>query len=403
VPPPQFRLVARSLRALNGPSDMAPALPDSFAGWIGTALAAAAAAYAWVALAAGGRGARSNEPLARGGPAQPVSVLKPLHGAEPGLYENLRSFCAQTHPRFQILFGVRDSGDPAAGIVRRLQSEFPEGDLQLVVDPRVHGTNPKVGNLLNLAPHARHPWLVIADSDIAVAPDYLARVTAPLADPDVGVVTCLYRGAARGGYWAVLGAMFIDEWFVPSARVAHAFGSRRFGFGATLAVRKDVLAEAGGFEALKDRLADDFWLAEFTRRAGRRTLLSDVIVATDVTEDSLAALWRHEVRWMRTIRGVAPAGFAFSFVTCTLPVLALGAAFAGSRLGWFLAGFGAAGRLLLSARQAPAGQAGLRLLLAPIRDALLIAEWAAAHLVSRVRWREQVFHANREGRPASPS
>ncbi len=128
---------------------------------------------------------------------KPVSVLKPLCGNEPGLYDNLRSFCVQTHPAYQLLFGVRDAADDAIAVVRRLQAEFPAVDMQLVIDPQVHGANLKVSNLRNMLPHARHEWLVLADSDISVPADYLVRVTGPLAKPDVGIVTCLYRGVPR--------------------------------------------------------------------------------------------------------------------------------------------------------------------------------------------------------------
>jgi len=151
----------------------------------------------------------------------------------------------------------------------------------------VHGANLKVSNLRNMEPYARHNWLVLADSDIRVSSDYLARVTMPLAGPSVGVVTCLYRGVARKGFWSHLGTLFIDDWFAPSVEVTHALGSTRFSFGSTIALRRAALNAAGGFEALSDVLADDFWLGEFTRRQGLHTVLSDVVVTTDVDDESL--------------------------------------------------------------------------------------------------------------------
>jgi ceramide glucosyltransferase len=235
-----------------------------------------------------------------------------------------------------------------------------------------------------MLPHARHGWLVVADSDIAVAPDYLARVTAPLADAGTGVVTCLYRGRALAGFWSGLGAQFIDDWFAPSVRIARAAGSRRFAFGATLAVRRETLAAIGGFAALSGRLADDFWLGELARRQGLATVLSDVVVSTDVTEDSLAALWAHEIRWLRTIRSLNRTGFAFVFVTFTWPMLLLGLALAPhpAMLAMALAG--------VLARSALAGSAAAALR-APLRDTLLLAEWAAALFGSRVRWRGEIL------------
>jgi ceramide glucosyltransferase len=147
----------------------------------------------------------------------------------------------QDHPQFQLLFGVRDADDPALDVVRRLQVEFPQLEIVIVADARIYGPNLKVSNLMNLLPQARHDWLVIADSDIAVAPDYLTRVVRPLARAEVGVVTCLYRGRAIGGMWALLGKQFIDDWFAPSVLLVRLFGSTSFGFGATLALRRDTL------------------------------------------------------------------------------------------------------------------------------------------------------------------
>lgn len=375
---------------------------------IGTCLAAAAAGYACFAIYAVLNGVRRASDAALEGlrasvcpgtAPRPVSVLKPLCGDEPGLYENLRSFCVQTHPVFQLLFGVRDAADDAIAVVRRLQAEFPAVDIQLVIEPQVYGTNLKVSNLLNMLPQARYDWLVLADSDIGVSSDYLSRVTAPLADPGVGVVTCLYRGVPRTGLWSRFGALFIDDWFAPSVQVSHALGSTRFSFGSTIALRRDALEAAGGFEALNDVLADDFWLGEFTRLQGLRTVLSNVVVTTDVTDDSLATLWAHELRWLRTIRAAAPAGFALTFVTFTFPVLAAGLALAHTGLCLALAGIGATARLVLHYLQrqwrlepAPAYE----VLLLPLRDTLLFGGWVASHTGSRVRWRNQVLDATIE-------
>lgn len=340
-------------------------------------------------------------------PAQPVSVLKPLHGAEPNLYGNLRGFCAQAHPQFEIVFGIQDPADPAIEVVTRLRAEFPNVAIALVVDPRMHGANRKVGNLINMLPQARHDWLVIADSDISVPPDYLARVTAPLLDRDVGVVTCLYRGIARGGLWSQLGRLFIDDWFAPSVRLAHRFGSTRFAFGSTLALRRETLAAIGGFEALKDLLADDFWLGEFTRRAGRTTVLSDLTVGTDVEEDDFMPLWTHELRWLRTIRSVAPAGFAMTFICFTSPVLLAGLLLAPTASNVALAMLGLAARILLNLRQRHRGD-GHRdtapwwrdVALIPLRDTLLLLEWGVALSGWNVQWRGETLHARDNHPPA---
>ncbi|KVE25364.1 ceramide glucosyltransferase [Burkholderia singularis] len=366
--------------------------PVSFVEWVLLALICAACAYA--AFAAFAPAPRVPRTAARDG-FEPVSVLKPLCGFEPHLYENLATFCEQRHPRYQLLFGVASAADPAVAVVRRLIAAYPETDIELVIDARVYGKNLKVSNLVNLAERARYGRIVIADSDIAVEPDYLTRVSAPLADPSVGVVTCLYHARSVGGFWARIGAQFVDAWFAPSVRITHFGGSSRFGFGATLALTRATLDKIGGFHALKDELADDYWLAELPRRFGLRTVLSEVIVATDVTEAKVVPLWLRETRWLRTIRSLNPAGFAFLFITFTAPWLATGAWLA-VRLNGSAAGVAAAAavalgtfaRLALHAR----GSAGVRafwrdLPLVPVRDALLALEWLAAVFGTQVVWR----------------
>jgi ceramide glucosyltransferase len=332
-----------------------------------------------------------------------VSVLKPLCGAEPRLYANLATFCTQTHPSYQLLFGVASAADPAVCVVRNLMRAYPERDIELVIDATLHGSNRKVGNLINLASRARHDIFVIADSDIAVEPDYLTRVTSPLADANVGVVTCIYRARRVGGFWARMGVLFIDKWFAPSVYLANWLGVKRFGFGATIAVTRDALMRSGGFEALRDCLADDYWLAERVRALGLRTVLSEVLVATDVIERDLPALWRRETRWLRTIRSVNPLGFAFLCLTFTTPWLltsallslgfdSSGADFAQSTADTIVdlsTSFGLSARLLLHWRSARSMRAFWRdLPLLPLRDALMWLQWCAACFGSSVLWRD---------------
>ncbi|VXB43530.1 putative glycosyltransferase [Burkholderia sp. 8Y] len=332
----------------------------------------------------------------------PVSILKPLCGAEPRLYANLETFCTQTHPSYQLLFGVAHASDAAAGVVRRLARAYPDRDIELVIDATTHGSNRKVANLINLSGHAKHDVIVIADSDIAVEPDYLMRVTAPLADASVGVVTCLYRARCIGGIWARLGSLFIDEWFVPSVYVANALGYGRFGFGATLALTRETLEKIGGLEALRDCLADDFWLAERARVIGLRTVLSDVVVTTDVIEGDLPSLWRRETRWLRTIRSINPLGFACLCITFASPWLLtsalLGVSFdtSGTDLAQSTAdaivdistSLGISARLLLHSRSARSWRAFWRdLPLIPLRDGLMWLAWFAALFGSSVVWR----------------
>ncbi|QAU24777.1 glycosyltransferase [Dyella sp. M7H15-1] len=365
---------------------------------LGIGLTFAATGYACVALWAIGKARRTITDSTQ--KPQPVTVLKPLHGAEPRLYENLHSFCLQAHPDYQLVFGVQKQDDPALAVIQRLREEFPRHAIALAVDSRVYGSNHKVSNLMNMLPHAQHDWLVLADADINVPVDYLTRVTAPLADPGVGIVTCLYYGIPGPSFWSRLGRLFIDDWFAPSVRLSHAFGSTRFAFGSTIALRRDALQTIGGFEALCDTLADDFWLGELTRRAGLRTVLSEVVVGTDVGESQLKALWSHELRWLRTIRSIAPAGFAMTFVCFTSPLLLLGMCLAPGPITTGLALLGGAARVLLhflQRRTSDRAFAWHEVLLIPLRDTLLLMEWAAALAGWQVRWRGQVMHARSGG------
>ncbi|HEX3378957.1 MAG TPA: bacteriohopanetetrol glucosamine biosynthesis glycosyltransferase HpnI [Paraburkholderia sp.] len=331
-----------------------------------------------------------------------VSVLKPLCGAEPRLYENLRTFCEQRHQHFQLVLGVSSPHDPAIAVVRRLQAAYPTRDIELAIDTRVHGSNLKVSNLINMAARARHDVIVIADSDIAVDSDYLDSVAAPLADPGVGVVTCLYVARGVGGFWPRVGALFINEWFAPSVRVAHAMGSRRFGFGATLALRRATLERIGGFDALKNCLADDYWLAEHVRALGLQTVLSRVMVATDVIEPTFAALWQRETRWLRTIRSVNPPGFVSLLITFPTPWLLTSAWLTASLatrtcahapLAAVIASASATAvcvgaRLLLHLRAARRERTFWRdLPLVPLRDTLLALQWLVSAFGSHVVWR----------------
>jgi ceramide glucosyltransferase len=367
--------------------------------WLGLALTFSATAYALIALLARARTYQvsTSQPVA----LLPVTVLKPLCGLEPRLEENLASLCAQTYPAYQLLFGVRDPNDPAIQVVERLKAAYPECDIELVVDSRVYGTNFKVSNLINMAARARHPWLVLADSDIAVLPDYLEKVAAPLADASVGIVTCLYHGRALDTFWARMGALFIDTWFAPSVRVASGFGGNCFGFGATIALRADTLTATGGFEAVRNRLADDFWLGELTRAQGLKTVLSDVWVTTDVTETDFAAMWSRERRWMLTIRSLNPLGYAFTFVTFTFPLLVVGLLLAPTDLNLTVALVGIVARLTMHSRVPapglpPPGNAKH----APLRDVLLLLTWMSAFLGSTVQWREQTVQVQDD--PAGP-
>lgn len=359
----------------------------------GDVLLAVAAAYPLVAMLAvwiRREAARHDGPAES---ASSVTVLKPLCGEEPRLYENLRSFCHQDHSDFQIVFGARHADDPALAVARRLQSELPHLDIAVISDVRVLGNNLKVSNLMNLLRHAKHDVLVIADSDIRVPRDYLRRVTAPLAQPEVGMVTCLYRGVAVAGVWSRLGAQFVNDWFAPSVSVAKLFGSMFFAFGATLALRRSTLDSIGGLAAVADHLADDYRLAELTRRLGLRVVLSECEVSSDVVERRAVDFFAHELRWLRTIRFAQPAGYFGSFVTFTIPAALAGLLLAEpGMLSIDLMAGAAVARLMLHCQSAfaPGAPRSGRLTgfaLCLVRDWLSLALWAVALTGRKVSWR----------------
>ena len=278
----------------------------------GLVLAAAAAAYLLLAIVR--VAAFRNAPLPEASPPRAVTILKPLCGAEPRLYECLRSFCVTEHGApVQIVFGVGDHQDPAIGIVRRLIREFPSLDLSLVIDSEVHGTNLKVGNLINMYRSAKHEIVIVSDSDTEVARDCLHAILAPFADAAVGAVTCLYKAAPCPGLASTLGSLFVNDWFLASAIVDAGIRDAAYCFGPVTAIRRDALEAMGGFGMLAFHLADDFMLGRMVAAAGYKVRLAGYVPDIVVVED-FASLVRHELRWARTVRTVKPSEHFLSAV-----------------------------------------------------------------------------------------
>src|SRR5947208_8619835 len=250
----------------------------------------------------------------RGGALPPVTVLKPLKGPGVELYENLASFCRQSCPSYQIVFGVADPLDPAVTVVQRLRRDFPERDIVLAVGSG-RGTNRKVANLEHMMPYARHDVLVMSDSDIRVRPDYLRTMVAPLADPAVGLTTCLYRGRGNFGLPSLVESLFINTDFVPNALVAQWVQPFRYAFGASIAVKRAALERLGGFASFAVYLADDYQLGRRVADAGNRLVLLPYVVETTLDSVTLRDVWRHQVRWARTYRVCQPVGWFCSVVT----------------------------------------------------------------------------------------
>jgi ceramide glucosyltransferase len=238
----------------------------------------------------------------------PVSILKPVCGLDDGFEQAIAGHALLDYPEYELLFGVHDLADPAVPAIEKLIRGNPGKQIRLI-HSTAQAANGKVGVLIDLAREAKHSTLLVADSDIGVPRDYLRRVVAPLADDATALVTCLYRANANSvaGQWESLG---IATDFIPSTLVAPLVGIREFGLGSTLCFRRADLEAIGGFEAIKDYIADDYQLARRLTGLGRRAVFSEVTVETTLSDPGWAAVWRHQVRWARTIRVSRGDGYA---------------------------------------------------------------------------------------------
>ncbi len=266
----------------------------------------------------------SGEAPGAGTAQTPVTVLKPLHDAEPGLEDRLAAFCRQDYDGpVQVVCGAQAPLAPAAAAVRELNSDFPD-TIELAVDPRRHGTNGKVSNLVNMLPHARHDTIVLSDSDIVVERGYLRTIVALLAKPGVGAVTCLYHGIGGEGLWARISALEINSHFLPHAITAIGLGLGKPCCGATIALRRSTLDRIGGFAAFADVLADDYAIGVAVRSAGYDVVTAPFLVGHRCFEGSLRQFLRHQMRVARTIRSIDPVGYAGMILTHPLPLALLG-------------------------------------------------------------------------------
>jgi ceramide glucosyltransferase len=355
-------------------------------------------AYAMVAILAVERFAALPRPQPAARP--PITILKPLYGAEPALYENLRSFCCQDYPTIQVVCGVAGAEDPAVAVVERLKSDLPQLDLTLVIDDRAHGANRKVGNLINMMAVARHDLLVIADSDMTAPPGYLDAIIADLLATGGGLVTCLYIGRPIDTPWARLGALHINHGFLPAVLVARLIGADQGCFGATMALERRTLEAVGGLARFRDMLADDHALGAAVRGLGRPVRLSPQLVATTVDEFTFKSLIQHELRWARTIRSIAPAGFAASAVTYPV-ALALLSMLAGgiTSASVLILAVALAARVLVSwGVDRALGLAAQAWWLVPARDVLSFCIVVASFCGARVAWRGREFRVGPDGR-----
>lgn len=360
----------------------------------------AISAGAYTSAAAWLVGRRLGELAAASASLPAVTLLKPLHGAPPGLTEALESFCRQDYAgEVQTVFGVQDPGDPAIGVVRNLRTRHPGVALDLVVDPTRHGTNRKVSNLINMAGRARHDVLVLSDADIEVTSGYLSAIASALAQPGVGVVSCLYVGKGRAGPWSRLAAMAIDYHFLPNAVMGMALGMARPCFGSTIALTAETLGRIGGFEALANHLADDFEIGRRARALGLAIAVPPMLVTHLCAEASVRELIGHELRWGRTVRQIDPAGYAGSAITYPLPLALIAGAFLGFSPIALVLIFAILGvRIAAKARidRATGAKAGPWFLI-PARDVLSFAVFLASFAVNTVGWGGERLRVRRDG------
>ncbi len=331
----------------------------------------------------------------------PISILKPLKGTDPKMYESFRSHCLQDYPEYEIIFGVSDANDPALESVKRVQREFPERRIRLVVASEILGANVKVSNLAQMLQEAHYDYLIVNDSDIRVEPAYLRRVIAPLVDAQVGLVTCFYRGVPAATLGSRLEAMGISTDFCPGVLVARQLeGGIHFGLGSTLAFRRADLEKIGGFTSFVDYLADDYELGKRIAGLGLGVKLSGMVVETFLPPYRLRDFFAHQLRWARGVRDARRRGylgmvFTFGLMWAVFAVVAS----AGALWSWSAL----AGALLL--RFAVVFMIGHRFLhdphvmrdcwLIPLRDLFAAGIWIASLTGHTVTWRGERFRLER--------
>jgi ceramide glucosyltransferase len=333
-----------------------------------------------------------------------VSILKPVKGVDGDSFENFASFCRQDYPAYQIVFAVASSADPVIQVIDQVMAAYPSVDITLVIDASVHGANYKVCNLMHAYAKAKHPLVIVCDSDIRVTTSYLREVCAPFTDPEVGLVTSLYRSSGAAGVGCAIEALGFSCEMMPNVMTALRLEGLSFALGASMAVRQSALERIGGFEALVDYLADDYQLGNMVHRAGFRLELSPYFVESIMRgSESVSEVLVRQLRWGRTMRVSRPGGYLASGITLPFP----GALLALAVSGFSTAGCAAAGLLYLvrSIICVFYSRVFIKdlllprwLWLLPIRDALGFAVWALSLIGDTVVWRGHRFHLSKGGK-----
>jgi len=328
--------------------------------------------------------------------APPVSILKPLRGVDPQMYESFRSHCVQDYPEYEIIFGVNEADDPAVDAVHQLMREFPRCKIRLVICPEVLGTNRKTSNMVQMLQDANYDHILINDSDIYVTPDYLRRVMAPFGRPEVGMVTCPYRGIAANTLGSKLESVGISTDFFAGVLSAWKIeNGLHFALGSTLAMTRTALEAIGGLEPLVDHLADDFELGSRISKAGFEVVLVDLVVETHLPAYSFREFFEHQMRWARSTRDSRRRGYLGILLTFGLPWAMIAALFArGSWWSWTVLAAAAFLRAAVAFRVAGVVQdrsITRHLWLVPLRDLIAFWVWFASFAGHQVHWRGDIF------------
>ena len=330
----------------------------------------------------------------------PISILKPLAGIDDGLEPNLRTFFEQDYPAFEILFAVRNPDDPAIPVAERLRAQYPHIPSRLIVTGEPPYPNAKVYSLSLMLAAARHDLLVMADSDIHVTPGMLAVLAAEFQDPHLGLSTCPYRAVPGPSFWTTLEAIGLNTEFLGGVLVARMLDGMKFALGPTITARRATLHAIGGFDAVKEYLAEDFVMGNLAAARGDGVILSSYVIEHHIGTQSLAANLRHRLRWNRSTRRSRPAGYVGQLFTNPLPLALL--LFAAHPAWWPAA----AATLLLRAAAALA-TAGLVLrdpltarlcLLIPLQDVLSFAMWLAGFFGNTILWRGRKYYLQPDGK-----
>jgi ceramide glucosyltransferase len=326
-------------------------------------------------------------------PRQGVSVLKPVCGDGPYLYECLRSFCVQDYPEYEVIFGAHAADDPAIPIIKRLIAEFPNLNLRLVVDGALAGPNRKAANLANVAKVAKYDLILISDSDVRVDRNCVGSMASAFDDPTVGAVASIYKGWPTGDAPSRFGALYLNDWFVSSVVVDASLRGIDFVFGAMSAIRRDALDAIGGFELLAKCLAEDFSMGRLVARRGWRVVLSPYACDTVVAEKSFSSMLHHEVRWQRSERACRPLDQFMSVVTWPLPLLMALLLPQPSIIGLSIIGAHVTLRIALHfiVRRSFHIATPPKPWLVPLRECICFLAWAGGLFGNSIKWGQETF------------